>query len=230
MPSSRGQVVVVFGIIVLLSAIVLQTRSYAPGETSGTSRLPMLSASIGVGSRPLALGNTEAASGAVEKVLQFDDVFFREFRGRRGTFDVYAAYWKPGKLAAQLVASHTPDRCWTEAGWQCVGQDYSLLIVSENIELLPGQGRTFEAPNTRSRHIVYWHLVGTELYDYGERFNSIPSPWHWWRDAAKQFFRSPPEQYFIRLSSERPFSEWRDDPAFQAVVSALAELGLRGSE
>lgn len=34
------------------------------------------------------------------------------------------------------------------------------------------------------------------------------------------------EQYFIRLTSDRPFGEIEADPGFQEVLAALARLGL----
>jgi len=51
-------------------------------------------------------------------------------------------------------------------------------------------------------------------------------PWKWWRDVARQIFKAPAEQYFIRLSSDQPFERLADDPGFREVIAALGKLGL----
>jgi len=66
------------------------------------------------------LGANEFQSNAVEKVLNYDQVIYREYRHDQESFGVYVAYWGAGKMPTRFVASHTPDRCWTENGWHCV--------------------------------------------------------------------------------------------------------------
>jgi hypothetical protein len=196
----------------------------SPSASSSLAFLPL--SGTGWNSTAVALGATEAAVANVADILRFDDVFHREYTSGQASFALYAAYWGPGKIPTQLVASHTPDRCWTSAGWKCTEQIHDYVVASGNRSLRSGEGRIFEASGTPTQHVVYWHLVGNELYDYGERFNAVPSVWRWWRDAAKQVFQAPPEQYFIRLSSTRPLEKLREDPAFQAVTAALAQIGL----
>jgi hypothetical protein len=178
-------------------------------------------------SRELPVGPTEAVATSAAEVLRYDEVFHREYRSREATFTIYAAFWSPGKMPVQLVASHTPDRCWTEAGWRCTAQAHAVHLTVGADRLRPAESREFVGPDGKMQHVLYWHLVGGALYDYGERFNRVPSPWRWWRDAARQMFRAPPEQYFVRLASDEPFERLRDEPVFQTVVAALAKLGLR---
>ncbi len=177
---------------------------------------------VGWSGREVPLGQTEAAEGQVEGVLRYDDVYNREFKSVRGTVSLYVAYWEPGKMPVQLVASHTPDRCWTSAGWNCREMRHGAKLPG----LRPGAGRDFEGPHLVRLNVIFWHLVGNDLYDYGERFTQVPHPLKWWRDAAKQIVVRPQEQYFIRLTSDRPFEEIWQDPGFQEVLSALAKLGL----
>lgn len=183
-------------------------------------RLPP--APSGWASREMPLGETEAVQGAVEKTLKFEDVYFREYRSGMGTLTVYIAYWGPGKMPTQLVASHTPDRCWSSAGWSCEEMKHGVQLAG----LRGGEWRLFRAPNGSPTHVQYWHLVGTEIYDYGERLNQVPSIWRWWRDAAFQAFRAPAEQYFVRLASDRPFDQLAADPGWQELMAALGKLGL----
>lgn len=177
-------------------------------------------------SKDVPLGETEAVRGAVEQTLRFDDALFREYRSAAGSFSVYVAYWQPAKMPVQVVASHTPDRCWSSAGWTCVEVAHRRSMGETNAILRPGERRVFEAPNKARLHVQYWHLVGEELYDYGTRFNQVPSVWRWWRDAAKQIFSTPREQYFVRLTSDRPFEELSGDSGWEEMLSALAKLGL----
>jgi hypothetical protein len=168
------------------------------------------------------LGTTEAAEGAVEKILNFDDVYFREFRSGKGVLSLYIAYWNPGKIPTQLVASHTPDRCWSSAGWECREMRHNVSLPG----LKPGAWRDFAAPGSGRLDVIFWHVIGDGLYDYGERFTRVPHPMKWWRDVVKQIVTPPKEQYFIRLTSDRPFEEIQDDAGFQEVLAALAKLGL----
>jgi hypothetical protein len=98
--------------------------------------------------------------------------------------------------------------------------------ITDHRSLKPAQWRRFTAPNGTTQYVLYWQLVGGEIYDFGKRLNQVPSPWKWWRDAAKQIFRDPPEQYFIRLSSDRPFEELAGDLGFREVVEAVGAVGI----
>lgn len=173
-------------------------------------------------SRELPLGETEAVRSSVEKTLRFEDWFYREYRSSRGLVSVYIAYWGPGKMPTQLVASHTPDRCWSSAGWNCEELKHHVPLVG----LRAGEWRIFRAPNGELAYVQYWHMIGDEVYDYGERFNRVPSVWRWWRDAAMEALRPPAEQYFVRVSADQPFERFADDPGWQELIGALARLGL----
>lgn len=209
----------------LACAVLAQTLHYKPTASAGKGvhlhqllpeNLP------GWSSRSMPLGATEAVEKDVIKILNFDDVYYREFSSPRGTISLYAAYWNPGKMPTQLIAIHTPDRCWTSAGWHCEAIRHQVRISG----LLPGEWRNFSAPGGEDLNVIYWQLEGGKLYDFGDRFNRVPSPWRWWRDAVVQMFRAPPEQYFIRLSSNRPFTEWESDPGFRELIAAMGRLGL----
>jgi hypothetical protein len=217
------------GALVLIMGIGVQLffeREMLPGKGRHLARvLPMNLA--GWSGQDAPLGANEAIQGAVQKTLQFDDIYFREFQSPQGVVSLYVAYWGPGKMPTQLVASHTPDRCWVENGWTCEQAKHQISLSGGDIALRPGEWRLFAAPNTQRLNVQFWHLVGDETYDYGERLNRMPSVWRWWRDAARQIFKAPAEQYFIRLTSDRPFSELREDPAFVALVRSLGQLGLQ---
>lgn len=185
---------------------------------------------VGWTEQDIPLGPNEAARGAVEKTLHYDDVFNREYRSARGVVSVYIAYWGPGSMPTQLVASHTPDRCWVENGWHCDEVKHHETLAGRTMVLRAGEWRIFTAPDKQKLQVQFWHMVGDETYDYGDRVNRVPSAWRWCRDAARQVFRSPPEQYFIRVTSDRPFAELAGDPGWEVLLGKLAVLGARNQE
>lgn len=214
--------------VVLLGALALQLmpkREERPGKGRHL-RAALPRELIGWRGRDVPLGPTEAATGTVEKTLRFDDFYFREFSSRGHTVSLYVAYWGPGKMPTQLVASHTPDRCWVENGWSCDDIKHDVRLTSREAGLAPGEWRLFSAPAGQKLAVVFWHRVGDEFYAYGERVNRVPSVWGWWRDAAKQVLGSPGEQYFVRLTSDQPFETLADDPGWQQLTTALGQLGL----
>lgn len=173
------------------------------------------------------LGPNEFIAGEVEKVLNYDQVLYREFRHDGETFGVYVAYWGPGKMPARFVASHTPDRCWTENGWHCLEMKYKQREPFDEGALQPAEWRLFEPPEGGSpTYVLYWHLVDGKIYDYGDRFNAVPDPYRWWKDAVQQVLLGSREQFFIRLTSNEPFDRLYGDPGVAEVLRALERLGL----
>jgi hypothetical protein len=178
-------------------------------------------------SRELPLGPNEFVAGEVEKTLNYDEVFYREYTRGEENFAVYTAYWGAGKMPTRLVASHTPDRCWTENGMRCVEMIFKQATVVDGQPQQPAEWRVFEtAAGGRQIYVLYWHLVDGLVYDYGNRFNAVPSVQLWLKDAAQQLLRGSREQYFVRLTSTAPLESLRDDPGFVAILRGLSRLGL----
>ena len=181
----------------------------------------------GWSAREMPLGASEFLAGEVEKVLNFDEVLYREYSRAGEKFEVYVAYWGAGKMPTRMVASHTPDRCWTENGWQCVEMKFKQNGLFAGITLQPAEWRIFQPPRgNQPTYVIYWHLVEGRIYDYGERFNQVPSPVLWIKDAMQQAFLGSREQYFIRLTSNLPLESLAGDPGFAAVLHGLGGLGL----
>ncbi len=178
-------------------------------------------------SRELPLGANEFLSGEAGKVLNFDDVAYREFSRGNERFEVYVAYWSAGKMPTRMVASHTPDRCWTENGWQCTSMKFKVPEALEGTPLKPAEWRIFEPPGGgKPTYVLYWHLVEGRVYDYGSRFNAVPDPLLWWKDALQQAVLGSREQYFIRINSQEPLESLWSDPGFSEVVRRLGGMGL----
>lgn len=215
---------------VLVAAVALQSRgsvTSAPAAPAAHLAHAIPAEPTGWTSKPLPLGESEFIAGEVEKVLRYDEVFYREYQGINGRFSLYVVYWAPGKMPTQLVASHTPDRCWTENGWRCVDQRYRATSVFSGVDLLPAEWRLFEPPQGgQPTYVLFWHLVNGQPYDYGKRLNAVPDPLRWWRGAVDEALRGRQEQYFIRLTSTQPLETLWSDPGFREVVRGLKDLGL----
>ena len=177
--------------------------------------------------RDLPLGANEFTSKTAEKILNYDEVVYREFRRGDLFFTAYAAYWSAGKMPTRFVADHTPDRCWTENGWHCLAMKFKQVMLLDQGPLQPAEWRLFEPPNGgKPTYVLYWHLVEGRIYDYGERFNSIPDPFRWCKDAVQQALLGSREQYFIRVASSEPPEKLWSDPGFIEVMRGLRGLGL----
>jgi hypothetical protein len=221
---------VVLAAVVLAAAVVVQhVHIFRQDHRSSPPHLARaLPAEIpGWTSRDLALGANEYLKSEAEKVLNFDDVVFREFSHGDESFAVYVAYWGAGKMPTRMVASHTPDRCWTENGWRCLALKFKQPEAVDGAPLQPAEWREFEPPDGgKPTYVLYWHLVEGRLYDYGSRFNAVPDPVRWWKDAVQQAILGSREQYFIRITSGQPLENLWRDPGFAEVLRRLAQLGL----
>lgn len=222
--------------LVLLGSVLLQgldLRNVQEGDSSSPARPVQLSTAVpavlpGWTSKDEPLGPNELVRSAVERTLNFDDHVYRIFTKGTLRVGVYVAYWAPGRMPLQKVASHTPDRCWSENGWNCTDMRFAEGIAVPGVTLRPAQWRIFTPPGAPEarEYVLYWHLVGDRLYDYGERFNKRPDIVKWWRDTLDYAFAGSEAQYFVRLTSNRPFAEFTDDTGWQELIAALGRIGL----
>ncbi len=214
----------------LLLAVSMQ--GFVRFSEKAQTREPHLARSLPVAmtdwtSRDVPLGPSEFMVGEVEKVLNFDEYLNREYTRAGEKFGLYVAYWGAGKMPTRMVASHTPDRCWTENGWQCREMKFKQTGVFPGLALQPAEWRVFVPPRgEQPTYVIYWHLVEGRIYDYGERFNQVPSPTLWLKDAVAQAIQGSREQYFIRLTSSQPLENLAADPGFAVLLRGLGELGL----
>jgi len=177
--------------------------------------------------RDVPLGPNEFVASAATRVLNYDEYVNREFTRGGVRFGVYVAYWGPGKMPTRFVASHTPDRCWTENGWRCLDMKFREQRSVAGTALLPGEWRVFEPPGGGPpTYVLYWHLVDGAPSVTSGRFNAIPGPLDWWKDAVRQVLRGSPEQYFIRLTSNVPLETIWNDAGVRDVLQGLRDLAL----
>lgn len=174
----------------------------------------------------LQLGPNEFVDQQAREKLDYDEVVFRAYTTPAGTFTVYIGHWKSGRFSPSFIASHTPDRCWTMAGMTCLGYKSNYALDGGEFSLPGGEWRRFATPNGQVLHVVFWHLVGDRLHDYGGRLHAFTDPVRRVQDVVKDLFVLNGAQYFVRVSSDRPFEDMRMDPAFHEVLRALRMLGI----
>jgi hypothetical protein len=223
-----------WSLIVPVCTVVLASALQAGGAMRETAkpREPHLAQGLsapipGWIGRDVPLGPTEFVASEVEKVLNYDEVVNREYMRGGESFGVYAAYWGAGKMPTRFVASHTPDRCWTENGMRCVEMKFKQAVPPGSGALQPAEWRRFETgQDSRPVHVVYWHLVEGRIYDYGSRFSAVPSPTLWLKDAVQQALLGSREQYFFRITSSEPLEGLWSDPGVAEILARLGRLGL----
>ncbi|MCW5549912.1 MAG: exosortase-associated EpsI family protein [Opitutaceae bacterium] len=135
---------------------------------------------------------------------------------------VYLAYWRPGQTAVSQVASHTPDACWPGAGWTLapLAEPRTALTV-DNRTLAPAETRFFRSGDF-PQYVWFWHLFAGRPIAYSD-------PYSWQellRIAWRYGFQHDGDQLFVRISSNRPWTELAGDPLMSEIFARLQPLGL----
>lgn len=138
-------------------------------------------------------------------------------------FTVYLAYWAPGQTSVSQVASHTPDACWPGSGWTAAPvENLSGDPAVPGAAISPAEHRVFRNETGISQHVWFWHINDGHAIAYRDPY-SVPALFQF---ALRYGFRKPGEQYFVRLSSNRPWAELKDEPLVQEILRNLARVGL----
>lgn len=218
----------IVGCAIVLGCILLQflPRPHSSRPTKAQHLEELLPAEFpGWEVKPLQLGQTEAVQEATDKILQFDDHAFVRYQGKGKGFEVYAAYWGPGKMPVQLVGIHSPDRCWVENGWGCTNSEFAKVIQRPAFTLQPAESRTFTLHN-QVKHVLFWHLVDGEVASQRKTVTTTPDPAQWMKGFWNHLWAGQPEQYFIRISSKEPIDQLWREPLFLETIDRLGTLGL----
>jgi len=135
---------------------------------------------------------------------------------------VYLAYWAPGQATVSSVAAHTPEACWPGGGWSAEPAEPPLIpFLSSKHTLASPEYRAFSKSGFL-QHVWYWHLYdGRSITQNDPRSASALL-----KLALKYGFRTAGEQVFVRISSNRPWEEIRDEPVLDGIVAHLKPFGL----
>jgi hypothetical protein len=162
------------------------------------------------------------------EVLQTTNLLERTYvrtnqAGQDIEFTVYVAYWKPGQTSVSRVAMHTPDACWPGAGWNArPTTDPQQSLQFPGLNIVPGEHRRFQNAEGFIQNVWFWHVYDGRVIGYEDPY-SVPALLH---IALQYGFRRQGEQYFVRVSSNRPWSELAKEPLVREIFSNLASIGL----
>jgi hypothetical protein len=159
---------------------------------------------------------------AVDELLNFDDAAFLTYTKGDDRVSVYVAYWKPGTMSQRLISVHTPDVCWVGNGWEVRRRDSRVsLAVRGGKAPPPAECREMRLADKTER-VVFWHLVGGQARD----LSTSIAPWYsFLTDMISDGLQQREEQFFIRISSNRPDAGWETE-VVALVVKQLRAAGV----
>ncbi len=136
---------------------------------------------------------------------------------------VYIAYWAPGQASVSRVASHTPDACWPGSGWAAQPvADVHEIPALPGLNISPGEHRIFKNSTGFAQHVWFWHIYDGHVINYRDPY-SIPALF---QIALHYGFRRPGEQFFVRISSNRPWPELQQEAVVREILTNLTRVGL----
>lgn len=158
-----------------------------------------------------------------KELLAFDDAVFVDILRGDTRVSIYLAYWRPGTVSSHWVASHTPDLCWLQSGWQCLLRD-TQNIGREMSSTLAMEHRTFRL-NEQVEHVVFCHLVDGRPQTY-DGVGPRPARLRDFLDrvTSRQWTRPDAEQFFIRISSNQPLTDFAQTSPVQFLLQRLAAV------
>ncbi len=170
--------------------------------------------------RPVA--DSHEMKKAVADALNYDDGILVDFTAGDLRASIYAAYWTPGKMPHRLVAGHTPDICWVGAGWERQSSRVtSAAIGAERLGGIPMEHRVYRLRD-QVEYVVFCHITGGRPMSYGT--TGLP-PWYAvFGDIFTKGLRQREEQFFVRISSNRPVEDFREAAPVNIFLRRLAAV------
>ena len=136
---------------------------------------------------------------------------------------VYIAHWAPGQASVSQVASHTPDACWPGSGWIAQpAADNRETPALPGVRISPGEHRVFKNSAGFPQNVWFWHIYDGHVINYRDPY-SVPALF---QIAWQYGFRRQGDQFFVRLSSNKPWAELKDEPIVREILTNLTRIGL----
>lgn len=171
----------------------------------------------------LDLADSEEMQERVAQILNYTQAIFRSYRRGDTQVGVYVGYWAPKTMPVRQVQAHTPDICWVRNGWGVGDSQFAVTFQAQGDPLRPAEVRQMQKQG-HTMYVAYWHIIGERTY-----VNRVVGTWDRF-DPIKSLFRfglhQQEEQFFIRISSNRPLEQIWNDPDFQQIVEPLKEMAL----
>lgn len=206
--------------LLALPVVAVQWGERVTPERQFTGELTKILPSAPAGwtrtARPIA--DSPELQEAVDEILIFDEGVFFDYQRSAERLSVYAAYWAPGRMSPRLVAGHNPDVCWVGNGWESQSSDLLDEVEVDGRRLPEIESRSY-TQNGQLEYVWFWHVVGSRVRPYGDR---IRAPWHAvFTDLFERGLGQREEQFFIRLSSNRPLTEFMNGPVLPELLKRL---------
>lgn len=171
------------------------------------------------------LAETPEAEAFVKNLLNFNSGKCVSFINGDARITLYVAAWAPGKAKMRDVLSHTPDVCWTSAGWTLQSRGDEMFSV-ENTREFPVLYGTYVMRRDRlTEYIALWYNLNGE-YLHGSNENAPPVS-IFLADVMNWKRVRPDMQHIIRISSNFPLSSIKIREIINIVIAEIsAGLGL----
>ncbi|MFZ5494025.1 MAG: exosortase/archaeosortase family protein [Verrucomicrobiota bacterium] len=169
-----------------------------------------------------------------DDLYRFSDILRTEFLAERTylrtgetgditQLTVYVAYWPVGQASVSQVASHTPDACWPGAGWaSATGAGRRQTLSLPGLQLAPAEYRLFQTARGQIQHVWFWHIFDGRVIDYRDPYSLSALL----QIALQYGFHRQGSQYFVRVSSNRPWDELAAEPLVRDILASLDRIGL----
>lgn len=168
-----------------------------------------------------SIAETPEMQKRVLDILDYDDIAYTIYLKGDFRVSIYLAYWRPGRVTPRSVARHTPDVCWTLAGWECRKRiEFEFLRLGE-IEFRHTEYRSFTIDG-QTEHVAFWHVFGDEIVSYHTGWRP---PWY---ATISDFLRwgnqQKKEQFFLRVSSNRPLEQFGVSDPMRRIISKFSQI------
>lgn len=177
------------------------------------------------------ISESEEMQSRVATILKYDDVLARNYAGPGLAISLYVGYWNPGKAPVSDVGVHTPDSCWVYNGWNCIERESNQNRTVRGQPLKPFEYGAY-TKDGHTQYVIFWHLVGdwTSHMRYDGWTGGLAGRWERLPLLFKSFERfglnQRREQFFIRMSCARPFSELWNNPQFLDFIEQMRPLRI----
>lgn len=170
--------------------------------------------------------DSEAVLDAIEDMLDYDESLYRVYQNGDTIVTLWAAYWSPGKTDMKSVVSHQPEICWVAGGWEVKESRENVELEIPGLELKSGRYRLMSKNERSDTHIVFWHLIGGNSIKLSAKSVNLGRNLQIVQQLGIRGLRDRSEQYFFRITSNRPFEDLDSDPDFRRILESLAQYGL----
>ena len=167
----------------------------------------------GVPFSDVPLGDSDLVVDKTLRVLQIDGYVNRRYKLNNQSFDLFIAYWAPGKASQRLAAQHNPDVCWVEfGGWTELSRLESTYLQLDTSNpspshrpLGPIEYRLLEKPGgSEPIYTYFWQIADTDYFPLKE--TRIKGIGYYLGTTPDRIRAKRCPMYFIRIHSKTPMA------------------------